>query len=625
MSLLDKHSALIWDCDEKIPEWEGPVFLWRSFDESALKGSRSIPNILEKESEQWREKLLALIYEFGIKQTNSKGIVESLEIEEGFSYWWLSLVAQKDIIQYSMHLYDILKLLVVEDQLRSMIPTISSIHIKSDNNALVKVLRNWTYSHSYDFSVEPVRKQSLTTRLSSYLPIQMVIFFKGLVILFKFIIQRFSLYPTEIHRSMNSITFFDVFTHLNSRSFETGDFESNYWTVLVDFLKKEGIGANWFHWFFKHKFIKTVPAATKLAAKFNKSDPAMRHIIGDASISVSQCCRVFHLFWRINRKSWQIKNKNAMAIVSGSDMNFWPILKKDWYESFFGARAYLNLFSTIVIKDFIKKLPKQSLGFYIQENQPWEFAICYYWKKYGHGKLISVAHTTIPFWDFRYYYDTRTFESLASFPPLPDLMAVNGNDAYKKMTHSGFPTCKLTELEALRYMHLNNAVKKKQTDEKNTLRLLVLGDLVPDITNSQLSFLNNAIAHYNLNIDVVFKPHPASNETPDDLVKKMEVSYRSMGEELPGCDVVFVNNVTSGAADPYQMGVPVIVLNLGININFSPLFSRKDVFFVSTAEEFYKAFIYYQERPKLVQPDFFNTNESFPRWKSIISRVGADS
>jgi len=622
--LVNKHSVLIWDCDEKIPEWEGPVFLWKSFDESAQKGSRSIPNILEKESEYWREKFLALIYEFGDNQTDSKSIIEQLEIEEGFSYWWLSLMAQKDIIQYSMHLYDILKLLVLEDQLRSRPPEMVSIHIKSDHNGLVTTLQNWAKSHSYTFSVERVRPKSLGKKLSGLLPAGLVIFVKGLLILFKFIIQRISLRSTEIPVGLNRITFFDVFTHLNSRSFETGYFESNYWTVLVDVLKKEGIGANWFHWFFKHKFIKTIPSARKLAAKFNESDPAMQHIIGDACISISQCCRVFHLFWRINWMSWKIKCKNEKAIVNGSEMNFWPILKNDWYESFFGARAYLNLFSVIVIKDFIRKIPRQSLGVYIQENQPWEFVICYYWKKYGHGKLISVAHTTIPFWDFRYFYDRRSFQNNGNIPPLADLMAVNGSDAYQKMTHSGFPVEKLIRLEALRYMHLNNPVKKINRNEKNILRLLVLGDLVPEITNSQLSFLTNAITRYNLKIDVVFKPHPASNEPPVTLVKNMEVSYRSMGEELSGCDVVFVNNVTSGAADPYQMGVPVIVLNLGININFSPLFSRKDVFFVSTAEEFYKAFIFYKSKPKLIQPDFFNTDASLPEWKYLISRLSAD-
>lgn len=622
--MINKHAVLIWDCDEKIQEWEGPVFLWKSFDESSHKGSCSIPNILEKESEYWREKLLALIYEFGDGQTDSKSIIEQLEIEEGFSYWWLSLMAQKDIIQYSMHLYDILKLLVLEDQLRSKLPAMLSIHIKSDQDGLVATLQNWAKSHAYAFSVERVRSKSFIKKIYGLLPVGLVIFGKGLLILFKYIIQRISLRSSEIHVGLNRITFFDVFTHLNSRSFGTGYFESNYWTVLVDVLKKEDVGANWFHWFFKHKFIKTIPAARKLAAKFNESDPAMQHFVGDGCISIGQFSRVLHLFWRINWMSWKIKCKKERAIVNGSEMNFWPILKNDWYESFFGARAYLNLFSVIVIKDFIKKIPRQSLGIYIQENQPWEFAICYYWKKYGHGKLISVAHTTIPFWDFRYFYDRRSFQRNGNIPPLADLMAVNGNDAYQKMIHSGFPIEKLTKLEALRYMHLNNSVKKTNRNEKNTLRLLVLGDLVPEITNSQLSFLTNAIARYNLKIDVVFKPHPASNEPHGTLLKNIEVSYRSMGEELSGCDVVFVNNVTSGAADPYQMGVPVIVLNLGININFSPLFSRKDVFFVSTAEEFYKAFIFYQEKPKLIQQDFFNIDASLPEWKHLISRVSAD-
>ena len=310
--MVNKHSVLIWDCDEKIPEWEGQVFLWRSFDESALKGARSIPNILEKESEHWREKFLALIYEFGDGQNDSKSIIEQLEIEEGFSYWWLSLMAQKDIIQYSKHLYDILKLLVVEDQLRAMPPAILSIHIKSDHNGLVTILRNWAKSHFYAFSAERVCPKGLTKKISNYLPIGILIFVKGLLILFKFIIQRISLQSTEIPRGLNRITFFDVFTHLNSRSFETGHFVSNYWTVLVDDLKKEGINANWFHWFFKHKFIKTIPAARKLAAKFNESDPAMQHVIGDAYINIGQCFRVFHLFWRINWMSWKIKRKNAV-------------------------------------------------------------------------------------------------------------------------------------------------------------------------------------------------------------------------------------------------------------------------------------------------------------------------
>lgn len=620
--MVNKQSSLlIWDCDEEIPEWDGPVFLWRSFYESAIKDSRSIPMILEKESECWREKLLALIYEFGFSRNGSKNVIEHLELEEGFSYWWLSLMAQKDIIQYSKHLYDILKLLVTEDQVRRMPYALSAIHVKSDHKRLVTVLRNWANTQSYIFSAEPVQARSLKQKLLDSVPLRITVFMKGLLVLFKFIVQRISLRPTETPRGANRITFFDVFTHLNTRSFETGRFESNYWTILVDFFNKEGIGVNWFHWFFKHKFIKTLPGAVKLARKFNGSDPGMYHLVGDARISIGQCFQVIGLFWRINWLSLKIMHKNKKATVSGSEMNFWPILKIDWYESFFGARAYLNLFSVCVIKDFTKKIPRQSLGVYIQENQPWEFAICYYWKKYGHEKLVSVAHTTIPFWDFRYYFDKRSFHHGGYKPPFPDLMAVNGKDAYQKMKATGFPTEKLIELEALRYMHLGNSIKKVTTEGRCTLRLLVLGDLVTEITNSQLSFLNKAIDRYNLKIDAVFKPHPASKETPESLIKNMEVSYRSMGEELLRSDVVFVNNVTSGAADPYQMGVPVIVLNLGINVNFSPLFSRDDVFFVSNTEEFYKALVFYQDSPQLNQPDFFNIDASLTKWKELIFQI----
>ena len=48
-------------------------------------------------------------------------------------------------------------------------------------------------------------------------------------------------------------------------------------------------------------------------------------------------------------------------------------------------------------------LPRQRLGLYLCENQGWERIFIRAWRKHGHGKLIGVAHSTIGYWDMRYF------------------------------------------------------------------------------------------------------------------------------------------------------------------------------------------------------------------------------
>ena len=57
------------------------------------------------------------------------------------------------------------------------------------------------------------------------------------------------------------------------------------------------------------------------------------------------------------------------------------------------------------------------------ENQNWERIFLFFWRKNGHGKNIGVKHTTIRYWDLRYFDISKNkFFNL----PQPDLVAVNG-------------------------------------------------------------------------------------------------------------------------------------------------------------------------------------------------------
>ena len=46
---------------------------------------------------------------------------------------------------------------------------------------------------------------------------------------------------------------------------------------------------------------------------------------------------------------------------------------------------------------------------YLQENQGWEFALIQVWEKAKSWELIGVPHSTIRYWDMRYYFDSRHY------------------------------------------------------------------------------------------------------------------------------------------------------------------------------------------------------------------------
>ncbi len=613
-----RTSILIWDYTGDPPEWNGPVCLWQSFKQ--CNGDQySLPAMLESNAESVRKKYLEFIYQFGESKINGKTVIDHLELHKDFSYWWMTLIAQKDIIQFSPHIYDILKLLVAEDLFESL--KIDEIVIRSQNEKIVEVFKKWANKKDIKFNSLSNLKVKLKLFFLSVKKTKLFVFSDALFVLIKYVIPRlkFSLSKNNNCQHLKTkISIIDVFTHLDPLSLKSGTFSSKYWTCLVDFLRQEEIPVSWFHWYFRHKSIPGITIAEDHISEFNKNERVQKHFLADRTVSPSQIIRVLRNWVRLNFMAFKIRKARIFFRPTGSNLDLWPILKIDWYRSFFGVQSILNLFFFEQIESFVKKLPFQSLGIYIEENQPWEFALVHYWKLYGHGTLIGVAHTTIPFWDFRYFFDPRTFLPGSKHPPLPEFVAANGPDAIEKLGASGFPKSKIKELEALRYMHLNIDITKAQLLRNRVLRLLVLGDLVPAITNNQLLFLLKCIKEYNVSMSVIFKPHPASKLIPTDLLEGITVSKETMDVELRKCDIVFTNNVTSGAADPYHIGIPVIVQNIGNGINFSPLFSRTGVFFVNSEKEFVIALKKISQMKEFPRTSFFNTNMGIPLWKNFI-------
>ena len=224
--------------------------------------------------------------------------------------------------------------------------------------------------------------------------------------------------------------------------------------------------------------------------------------------------------------------------------------------------------------------------------------------------------------DLRYVFDPRTFEIRKNGLPIPDLVALNGPNAIFRFEESNYPMGRYREVEALRYLYLGNlrrSVAREVSKNSRALRLLVLGDLLPEYTATQMSFLEYCAKIPGIRLDVVFKPHPAAACFHKKIeLPNLRVSTRHISDELIECDAVFVGSATSAAADAYQIGVPVISVNDGNKINFSPLYRAPSVEFVNSPDDFAKTLSKIDANCKMRHGTFFTIDETIPRWKTLV-------
>ncbi len=616
-------SLLVWDDDTEPPIWDGAIVLWRSYRRTQDESVFSLPELVDKQAEELRRKFLAFVYQIGETRISGKSIIDHLELRTGLSYWWMTLIAQKDVYANSPYIYDVLKLFAFEGLARSY--NCSPVRLCSRKQELALVLCAWCQDEGRHFEwSRPDRKdndKALLSNVYKALPPLM----RALLSFLKFISIRLSpMGSVQNSRRLlrSDIAIFDVFTHLHAHSLLVGIFASGYWSNLVTLFNDSKTPVNWLHWYYKHPAVPNLHTAITLASDFSKAPDNQYHQIIDSRISLRLAAKVITDFIRLNRAELSITGVEQVFRPKNSKLNFWELFKGDWIDSFRSPKAVISLFHLNILEERIKSAPRQKLGIYVQENQPWEIALVHLWRTYGHGLIVGVAHTTIPFWDLRYAFDPRTFENKNNGLPIPDFVALNGPNAISNFEKSGYPTGRYREVEALRYLYLRDLrrnVAQEVSNESRALRVLVLGDLIPEYTNRQISFLEYCADIPGVKLDLVFKPHPASANVYRKIgLPNLRISTRHISDELSACDVVFVGSATSAAADAYQIGVPVISVNDGNRINFSPVYGTPGVEFVHSPNDLARALSNIDINQKRQHAAFFTLDENLPRWKSLI-------
>ena len=613
----------IWEEKEAFNNYGGDNLLWKGYSDH--KQLQSLTEYAEEHSDELRGFYLSFIKKIGDFKIKGSPLKNHLLIDGTFSYWWMTSLFEKN--QYkSPRIVDCIKIIGLKkilnhrkyDQLtfigndkeiaQSIKLCCDSLNIRFEYRKLSKKF--------FPINFRSVYKKSPWTLKA------LLIFLRDIV----FQIPMKNYFKKKWHKCKNSVFFFSYFAHIDKDKIRKNQFNTNLWTIFPDELIKNKKKLNFIHHYQPSAEFPNVKQGRKFLEKVNKkSKTSEHHQFLEDWFTLFMCLQVALKFCLFSFKMIFIKKPFINVMKSEKDYWLWPLLHRDWDNSFHGPFLVSNIVRFQLIKSAIKSIPKQSLGLYIFEGQSWERAFIYHWRKYQHGKLVGVAHSTISYWYLNYFSDQDLVKNnLSESFPTADLIAVNGPHMRKILERVDYPPEKIIDVEALRYLYLNDTLveENEKIISPNLTKptILILGDYQIKTTEKILDLINHLDIKIKNQYKFIFKPHPArSNISLDKFLNvDIEKTDKILKNLFSDIQIVISSANTAAAIEAFLFGKLLIVV-LRDNLNTSSLRNMDEVKFVSNVYEIFEILKEPEyKKINLLKDNFFWLDSDLPRWKDLI-------
>lgn len=612
--------------DTWVENLSGQIVLWQGFNESGNPGIISIPDLVEKNSFALRRQYLKIIYDLANTTVRKKKLVDSLELRPGFSYWWMTLIAEKCNFAKSPIITEVIRFLAFDNWVKN-IPEVTSIELISSNKELTYCFRKWCRQRNISFKLYRVssgkKSTSLIKKCFDCLPgiVQSGIWLIG------YLIDRWPLRGVGVEewgKGQTQIAFVSYLFNLKSDVMKNNRFESEYWTNLPKILDEDKISSSWLHIFVKNSVVSDSKVAKDLLMRFNEKYKNQQvHVTLDSFLCFET---VFGALWDylflvqvclFNYPKFNGFEKDECRAIQAI---IFPFLKTDWSRTFFGKEAMKNVLMLNLFERAFSALPSQNKGVYLQENQGWEFGMIHAWRANGHGRLFGFPHTTVRFWDLRYFFDHRSYGESVLGLPMPDSIAVSGDAVRSAYLAGGYPKQDLVDVEALRYLHLGNMRSKPSFSARNRGNVLVISDYVRSNVVRQMEMLRD-ISDDLGSIILTIKAHPACPIKPEDYPElQFELTDEPLSVLVNFFDTAYTGSLTGAAVDVYSSNMKVISVLAQDTLNLSPLRGIEDVCFVGSSFELRKALLEAVEDTDRQERriNYFNMDSTLPRWRQLL-------
>jgi surface carbohydrate biosynthesis protein (TIGR04326 family) len=619
-------SLTLWDSTDLPPQYKGLVYTWNGFVEK--DSVYSLRRYVESNGEDLRQKYFRFIHDLGEAKVNGKQLKANLDIGDGFSLWWMSLLAEKSIWK-SPSIDTTIRIFALEELVLQLKP--EKFTLASANQSLNKVLRSFCLKRGITYEWE--RLPSLSSKrwclknIYSAFPHPL----QALIFLIRHIWKRWPLRKAEKSawfEGTRALFFCSYFTQIVSRLAAEGHYYSRFWGGICGLMRTLRFSGNWLQHYCPDNAVPTTQVALDWAQRFNQQNQEQGfHTFLDSYLSWRVVLNVLKCWFRLMRISWKSKDIYRAFCPHGSDLSLWPVMKEDWRASVQGSVAIGNLLWAELFDKALKDIPYQSKGFYLCENIAWERALIQSWRKHGHGELIAVVHGVIRFWDMRYFHDSRTIRSLSSFSmPQANQTVLNGRLAVEAYLSMGYSEESIVEGEALRNNYLYDIKTNSSpiATSGDAIRVLILGEGLPLGTIEMLQLLEATVPLISDRVTFTMKPHPAYQvESSDYPSLSLNVIMDPLEGILGNYDVAYSTNLTSAVIDAYLVGLTAVVKLNEAGLNYCPLRGQPDVRFVSTPEELAEA-LQAKGQSASCRPDgndFFFLDPKLPRWQKLLEPI----
>lgn len=617
-------SLTLWDSNLEPSAEVGLVYCWNGYFEN--DSVFSILKYVDINAKRLRKKYLAWVHDIGVANVNGKRLIDHLTYDTGLSYWWFTLFSEQSPWM-TPEIVDIIRLFATEEILTREKP--SKLVFVSSNKKLHRVI----YRLCRKLDINYTWKNSAVKPFLFNLKNILAVFPYHLQALISISRHIYGLWPLRrVKRpkwfaGSNAVMFFSYFVYLDRDSCNEGRFYSELWGNLPVLLRNSGVNVNWLQHFQKSTIVPDTRTAVNFINNFNKKpENEGAHFFVYSYLSIPLLFRVFKKWVWLIIVSIRLKKgiKSAFKPVN-SCLELWPLIEGVWCMSLRGTPALVNLFWIELFDVAMQDIPRQEKGLYLFESQAWERALIHAWHKHGHGELIAVVHSTVRFWDLRYYKDLRIINS--SEPqsmPQPDITIINGKAALDSFLSEDYPKEKLIQCETLRYEYLYSWNTEVDDSDSDAVAVLILGDYMPLGTHRLLRLLEACQKNLPNNINYTLKPHPSNPVQLSEYSSlNLSITDKSLSSIIGDYDIAYSSNMTSASVDAYLVGLPVIIMLDAYELNFSPLRGYSGVSFVSTSDELLIAL----SRPRSIdgsesltvrRKDYFYLAPELPRWKELL-------
>jgi surface carbohydrate biosynthesis protein (TIGR04326 family) len=182
----------------------------------------------------------------------------------------------------------------------------------------------------------------------------------------------------------------------------------------------------------------------------------------------------------------------------------------------------------------------------------------------------------------------------------------------------GYPQARISEVEALRFLHLRVPVRRDNNTCASGLRILVCADFLAATNQRMLSWLKIAASELPWDTEYLVKPHPAFPVDQEVYpFTNFKIAHDPIYRLLQWCDVMFSSSTTSAGLDAFCAYVPVVQMMDGHTFNTSPLRGRPGIVYVESSKALASALkgakVFKGRRPML-----FNLGKDLRNWRDIL-------